>query len=505
MLHGFVLFGLCFWRLVGVIGVEADEIESLSVMEGDSVTLPTGVSKIQEDDLIMWMSGNYCIAKINISSQVITETHKVFRDRLKLDDQTGSLTITNIRTTDSGLYKAQMIGQQVSKKTFNVTVIARLPVPVITSYCPQNPSPSGSSPSRCVLMCSVLNLGHVTLSWYKGNSLLSSISVSDLSISLSLPLEVEYQDKNSYSCVINNPFSNQTQHLDITQLCQPCSGILAQENIKDDPHAQGSSYIAASYVKHLESAGARVVPIHINRTEEEYEKLFNAINGLLLPGGNVDIEKSQFTRAARIFYELAIKANDASDYFPIWGTCQGFQQLTVLTSNKNLLTLTDTKAVALPLTFSPGAQNSRLFKKFPKDVLQSLSEENITSNFHSWSLSIQNYSSNAKLKRFYRVLTTNTDGKKEFISTMEAYQYPFYAVQWHPEKSPFEWIEKDGMVHTLSAIKATFYTAHFFVSEAMKNHHQFSSQSEEEKALIYNYQPVFKGMNSIFLQNYYFD
>ncbi len=32
---------------------------------------------------------------------------------------------------------------------------------------------------------------------------------------------------------------------------------------------------------------------------------------------------------------------------------------------------------------------------------------------------LQNYSSNAKLKRFYRVLTTNTDGKEEFISTME--------------------------------------------------------------------------------------
>lgn len=31
----------------------------------------------------------------------------------------------------------------------------------------------------------------------------------------------------------------------------------------------------------------------------------------------------------------------------------------------------------------------------------------------------QNYSGNAKLKRFYRVLTTNTDGKTDFISTME--------------------------------------------------------------------------------------
>lgn len=49
-----------------------------------------------------------------------------------------------------------------------------------------------------------------------------------------------------------------------------------------------------------------------------------------------------------------LQANNAGDYFPIWGTCQGFQQLTVLTANKNLLTLTDTKAVALPLTFTAG-------------------------------------------------------------------------------------------------------------------------------------------------------
>ncbi|XP_075952260.1 gamma-glutamyl hydrolase [Anarhichas minor] len=286
---------------------------------------------------------------------------------------------------------------------------------------------------------------------------------------------------------------------------RPVIGVLAQENIPGDQFARGSSYIAASYVKYLEGAGARVVPIRINRTEEEYANTFSSINGLLLPGGDVDLQTSQFSRAARIFYRLALKANDARDYFPIWGTCQGFQQLSVLTANKNLLTLTDTKAVALPLTLTPAAQSSRLFRSFPKDLLQSLAEENITSNFHSWSLSMQNYSRNSKLKRFYKVLSTNNDGKKEFISTMEAYRYPFYAVQWHPEKSSYEWVDKPGMIHSTAAVAACFYTGSFFVSEAMKNRHHFSSPKEEERGLIYNFSPVYRGAEGILVQNYYFD
>uniref|UniRef100_A0A671SE93 Ig-like domain-containing protein n=1 Tax=Sinocyclocheilus anshuiensis TaxID=1608454 RepID=A0A671SE93_9TELE len=207
---------------------------SVSVTEGDSVTLKTNVTEIREGDDVLWKfgAGKSQIAKMKKKKQIFStynDTDGRFRDRLRLDDQTGSLIITNITTQHAGVYQLEISGEKLSSKTFNVSVYARLPVPVISSnssHCSSSSS-SSSSQQNCSLVCSVVNVGHVTLSWYKGNSLLSSISVSDLSISLSLPLEVEYQDKNSYSCVLNNPISNQTQHLDISKLCHTCSGTAA--------------------------------------------------------------------------------------------------------------------------------------------------------------------------------------------------------------------------------------------------------------------------------------
>ncbi len=100
--------------------------DSVSVMEGESVTLHTDVTEIHEDDDILWTFGaeKSLIAKIIIEKQILSTSDvpdERFRDRLKLDDQTGSLTITNITTQHAGLSTRDK-WSETDKKTFSVSV-----------------------------------------------------------------------------------------------------------------------------------------------------------------------------------------------------------------------------------------------------------------------------------------------------------------------------------------------------------------------------------------------
>ncbi len=101
--------------------------ESVSVTEGDSVTLNTGVIEISEGDDVLWKYGaeNSRIAKMKKKKQILSvynDTDERFRDRLKLDSKTGSLTITNITTEHAGLYKVEITGANLTSKTFSVSV-----------------------------------------------------------------------------------------------------------------------------------------------------------------------------------------------------------------------------------------------------------------------------------------------------------------------------------------------------------------------------------------------
>ncbi|TRZ03310.1 hypothetical protein DNTS_027478, partial [Danionella cerebrum] len=185
--------------------------EERSVMEGETVSLSCGT----DGGWILWMFGDKgtLIARIKgsgCSGDVFEDVlDGRFRDRLKLDSKTGTLTISNIRAEHAGDYRCYQGYRSLT--VFRVSVYAR-PVPVVTRDC------SSSSEQICSLLCSV-NASAATLSWFRGNTLISSINESELSIALSLPLED--QENISYSCELHSMV--QTQHLNVSQLCEPCA------------------------------------------------------------------------------------------------------------------------------------------------------------------------------------------------------------------------------------------------------------------------------------------
>ncbi len=110
--------------------------EQYEMKEGESVTLDSGVIK-HPNDVMTWYFTDILIAEVTgDQSEICTDVQcnkgtERFRDRLKLDHQTGSLTITNTRTTDSGLYKLQTIS---SNSSFSITRVKRFNVTVICEY-----------------------------------------------------------------------------------------------------------------------------------------------------------------------------------------------------------------------------------------------------------------------------------------------------------------------------------------------------------------------------------
>lgn len=100
----------------------------VSAPEGSSFTFPRDIADVEKYDLITWIFENTTIAEFNRQRSPSIKYGDVqdgkFKDRLKMDDQTRALAITDIKSTDSGLYKLQVIvqNQETKNRAYRLTV-----------------------------------------------------------------------------------------------------------------------------------------------------------------------------------------------------------------------------------------------------------------------------------------------------------------------------------------------------------------------------------------------
>eukprot|EP00878_Enallax_costatus_P002549 GHUV01002731.1.p1 GENE.GHUV01002731.1~~GHUV01002731.1.p1 ORF type:complete len:355 (+),score=97.23 GHUV01002731.1:235-1299(+) len=276
---------------------------------------------------------------------------------------------------------------------------------------------------------------------------------------------------------------------------RPIIGILTEPG---SPAPKGSSYIAASYIKWIEAAGARVVPIFYDMMKEELRERFYAINGLLIPGGGATLEPGhKFYDAAEYLTQMAIEANDKGDYFPVHGTCLGMEVLSVIISrNTSILADMDAEDAPAPLLYTDEADSSKFLRALPPHLVRHLQDQPLAFENHMHGVLMTSYEEpeNRRLKDFFKVLSLSLakDGLP-YISTMEAREYPIIAIQWHPEKNAFEWNTRLHIPHSPDAIEVTQEVANYFVSEARQNSHAPRDALQEDDMLIYNWKPIYTG------------
>ncbi|CAB1328210.1 unnamed protein product, partial [Coregonus sp. 'balchen'] len=165
------------------------ETQQVKGIVGKFLSFPERVLK--SGNLLYGDLGN--IAQVYPGKQSNTNLVKRFKYRLHWNNVTGFFTLSDLQIEDSGVYTVENADEDEGKSThtFQLTVTVH-------------------DNSSCSVVCSVENGREVTLSWYRGGEILNQSSSPDLNITLSLPLKVDEQNRDSYRCEAANPVSKET-------------------------------------------------------------------------------------------------------------------------------------------------------------------------------------------------------------------------------------------------------------------------------------------------------
>ena len=230
----------------------------------------------------------------------------------------------------------------------------------------------------------------------------------------------------------------------------------------------------------------RSIVIPYDATPDQVDRIFPNINGVLFPGGAASVPP-----AAHRLWQLAEQSNANGVYFPIWGTCLGFEFLLMLGADRDHDLMEDFAAenVSLPLYFSydeKDGENGKGSHHSPSSLLYDegwqalLPHANITMNNHQFGLTPESFNKNDKLTRIFDATTISYDlDGKAFVSTIEPKDpdhHPYYGVQYHPEKAVFEYgtcphtnLPLEATDHSVSAIRLALHLAEFFGNAVRKN------------------------------------
>ncbi|XP_075870801.1 uncharacterized protein LOC142880683 isoform X3 [Nelusetta ayraudi] len=193
-----VWINLLLLYLIVIISSNAETEKNLTAIEGGSITFPQPVLQL----------GSLIYGGINIA--MVTERkanipRDPWKDKVHWNNTTGFFTITELQTSDSGIYTVDaMNGDAAFYKLTVFEPISILPVVRVNV-----------TTESCTLLCAVEKPAGTTLWWSKDRK-----KVKQNSSSLSLPLTINTQEFNSsYKCEAATPAEVKSLEVIVTALC----------------------------------------------------------------------------------------------------------------------------------------------------------------------------------------------------------------------------------------------------------------------------------------------
>ena len=273
----------------------------------------------------------------------------------------------------------------------------------------------------------------------------------------------------------------------------PIVGIVTIPSDYPQYSADSWSYFATSYVKYLESAGAQVIPIQYDLPQSNITFLLDNINGVLFTGGSaaltdLDGDFTPFGAALNFIVAYVVEKNNNGTFYPLWGTCMGFQAIAgLLAGTFSILTGDCVNCHGVNKNnFFNSDYESRLFGGLPDDLREKITNANLTTFVHRYMYHSAAFENQFPLNTFLIPTTfAYDDTGAEYISSYESPSLPIFGTQFHSEKSTFEWRAPYIINHSLDSIRLQQYLSNFFVNQTRQNSNTFANQTQY---LIDNYE-----------------
>lgn len=118
----------------------------------------------------------------------------------------------------------------------------------------------------------------------------------------------------------------------------------------------------------------------------------------------------------------------------------------------------------------------RMFQGFSEEQLRLIQSDSITNNYHLYGIPPSTFSADGQLGGFWNVNSINQDRfGRDFVSAMEAKDYPIFAVQFHPEKPGYRWKSEfpAGVNRSWESISINNEFTELFVKMARANPHTY--------------------------------